>query len=293
MADSGSRTTIVLAVLSLAGVLGAAVINKWDVLFPPPSGTGPPAGSPSPTPATSPPPSRPDSPQSAPRRPSGDSLASRLPAAFTNLRHIDAAFEFEGACPGVASSGPQLYFVAGSLLVRYNVAARRFAQTVPIGTVLHDIPFSRIDAAYIDRWHYDGAPQLYLFSGTHYARYDLCAEQYEGTAAIDDGFHGLPFHTIDAAYVDEWHYGLTPQLYVFSGDKYARWDILKNSYEDSASIQAGYRGWHFGRVDAAFVEAWHSRASPQLYLLSSHTFARFDLMQDRLVTVDSTSRLRP
>lgn len=51
-----------------------------------------------------------------------------------------------------------------------------------------------------------GMPQLYLFSGSEYARYDILQNKYEGKASISQGYAGVPFSTIDAAYVDTWHY---------------------------------------------------------------------------------------
>lgn len=47
---------------------------------------------------------------------------------------------------------------------------------------------------------------------------------------------------VDAGYVDMWHYGEAPQLYVFSGTEYGRYDILQNRFMGRNAIAAGYPG---------------------------------------------------
>lgn len=41
------------------------------------------------------------------------------------------------------------------------------------------MPFSRIDASYVDIWSY-GSPQLYFFSGDWYGHYDIGGNQFMG-----------------------------------------------------------------------------------------------------------------
>jgi hypothetical protein len=102
-----------------------------------------------------------------------------------------------------------------------------------------------IDAAYVDTWHYNNTPQLYLISGSQYARYDILNNKFMGVNSIKNGYTGVPFTKIDATYVDTWHYNNTPQLYLFSGSQYARYDILNNKFMGVNSIKNGYTGVPF------------------------------------------------
>jgi hypothetical protein len=81
MADSGSRTTIIIAVLSLTGVLGAAVISNWDKIFPPSPDGRSQVGPPGLTPLPSSPSGGADSPKSVVEEPS-------CPKPFDNIRGL-------------------------------------------------------------------------------------------------------------------------------------------------------------------------------------------------------------
>ncbi|MDO3524487.1 hypothetical protein [Ralstonia pseudosolanacearum] len=80
MAESGSKTTIVVALISLVGVLGAAVIANWDKL------TANVTSQPQVTPSESPPVSAPKdvSPQQAVTRPPEDALLGHWISTFDN-----------------------------------------------------------------------------------------------------------------------------------------------------------------------------------------------------------------
>jgi hypothetical protein len=99
------------------------------------------------------------------------------------------------------------------------------------------------DACYIDTWFYT-SPQLYIFSGSQYARYDVKANRFEGANSIANGYPGVPFSKFDACYIDTWSYA-TPQLYIFSGSQYARYDVKANRFEGVNSIAKGYTGVPF------------------------------------------------
>ena len=105
-------------------------------------------------------------------------------------------------------------------------------------SLIAGIAYAGIDATYVDVWHYE-SPQLYLFSGNQYTRYDIIPNKSMGTNTISRGYPAVPFSKIDAAYVDIWHYK-TPQLYVFSGNQYARYDILSNTLMGINTISRGY-----------------------------------------------------
>jgi hypothetical protein len=172
-------------------------------------------------------------------------------------------------------STPQLYIFNGSQYARYDVLTNTFMGTNSITAGYAGVPFATIDAAYVDTWHYS-TPQLYLFSGTQYARYDILTNTFMGTNSITAGYAGVPFATIDAAYVDTWNYS-TPQLYLFNGTQYARYDILTNTFMGTNSIAAGYAGVPFATIDAAYVDTWHY-STPQLYLFSGDDYARYDIL---------------
>ncbi|NII25995.1 hypothetical protein HB364_12945 [Pseudoflavitalea sp. X16] len=139
-------------------------------------------------------------------------------------------------------STPQLYLFSGNQYARYDILTNTFMGTGPLSAYT-GVPFSSIDAAYVDTWHYS-TPQLYLFKGSQYARYDILTNTFMGTNSIAAGYAGVPFSSIDATYVDTWHYS-TPQLYLFSGNDYARYDILSNTFMGTNSISAGYAGVPF------------------------------------------------
>ncbi|MCW3462516.1 hypothetical protein [Chitinophaga nivalis] len=138
---------------------------------------------------------------------------------------------------------PQLYMFSGNQYARYDMKNNSFEGTTAI-TNFPNMPFTSVDAAYVDTWHYGGRPQLYLFSGNRYARYDILANTFEGTTSITN-FPNMPFTSVDAAYVDTWHYGGRPQLYLFSGGIYARYDIWANTYEGVNTVASGYAGSPF------------------------------------------------
>lgn len=138
---------------------------------------------------------------------------------------------------------PQLYLFSGTSYARYDILTNTYMGTNSIAAGYAGVPFSTIDAAYVDTVSYS-TPQLYLFNGTQYARYDILTNTYMGSNSIAAGYAGVPFSTIDAAYIDHWHYS-TPQLYLFNGDNYARYDVLTNTYMGSNSISAGYAGVPF------------------------------------------------
>jgi hypothetical protein len=172
-------------------------------------------------------------------------------------------------------STPQLYIFNNSQYARYDVLTNTFMGTNSIARGYAGVPFAAIDAAYIDTWHYS-TPQLYLFSGNQYARYDILTNTFMGTNSIASGYAGVPFATIDAAYVDTWHYS-TPQLYLFNGTSYARYDILTNTFMGTNSIANGYAGVPFATIDATYVDTWHY-STPQLYLFSGDNYARYDIL---------------
>ena len=142
---------------------------------------------------------------------------------------------------------------------------------------LRSITQGRFNGTYVDIWNYS-TPQLYIFKDTLYARYDVLTNTFMGTNSIAAGYAGVPFATIDAAYVDTWSYS-TPQLYLFSGTQYARYDILTNTFMGTNTIAAGYAGVPFSTIDATYVDTWHY-STPQLYLFSGDDYARYDILSN-------------
>ncbi|MCW3464980.1 hypothetical protein [Chitinophaga nivalis] len=138
---------------------------------------------------------------------------------------------------------PQLYIFSGNQYARYDIQTNTFKGVNTIAAGYAGVPFSSIDAAYVDTWHYP-TPQLYLFSGTQYARYDILTNTFKGVNSISAGYAGVPFSTFDGTYVDTWHYP-TPQLYIFRGNSYARYDILTNTFKGVNSTANGYAGIPF------------------------------------------------
>jgi hypothetical protein len=121
------------------------------------------------------------------------------------------------ASPHTASINGARYTTLSTVqsYARIDLTTNEFKGTNSIANGYPGVPFTTIDAAYVDQWHYNNTPQLYLFSGTQYARIDLTTNEFKGTNSIANGYPGVPFTTIDAAYVDQWHYNNTPQLYLF------------------------------------------------------------------------------
>ncbi|RBL89786.1 hypothetical protein [Chitinophaga flava] len=138
---------------------------------------------------------------------------------------------------------PQLYIFKGNQYARYDILTNTY-QGVNSLSAYAGVPFTSIDAAYVDTWNYP-TPQLMLFSGTQYARYDILTNTYKGVNNIASGYPGVPFSTFDATYVDTWNYP-TPQLYIFRGNQYARYDIPTNSYK-GVNTTAAYTGVPFCR----------------------------------------------
>ncbi|SHK74963.1 hypothetical protein SAMN05444266_10117 [Chitinophaga jiangningensis] len=133
------------------------------------------------------------------------------------------------------------------------------------------------DATYVDTWHY-ATPQLYIFKGTNYGRYDLTTHTYAGLNTIADGYKNVPFSTFDAVFVDVWSDSV-PKLMIFSGNKVAKFDILNNIYEGVDSISSRYPGLPFTSVDALFVDTvtTYYNKQPQLYIFSGTQYARIDM----------------
>ena len=138
---------------------------------------------------------------------------------------------------------PKLYLFRGNQYVRYDILTNTYEDINTIVKGYPNVPFSTIDAAYVDTWHYS-TPKLYLFKGSQYVRYDILTNTYEDINTIAKGYPGVPFTTIDASYVDTWHFS-TPKLYLFKGSQYVRYDILTNKYEDINTISKGYPGVPF------------------------------------------------
>jgi hypothetical protein len=138
---------------------------------------------------------------------------------------------------------PQLYIFKGNQYARYDIQTNTYQGLNSITNGYPGVPFSTIDAAYVDTWHY-ATPQLYLFSGNQYARYDILTNTFKGVNSITNGYPGVPFSSFDATYVDTWHYP-TPQLYIFNGSQYARYDILTNTFKGVNSNANGYPGVPF------------------------------------------------
>lgn len=114
------RTQIILALISLVGVLGAAMFTNWDKLFPPDPGTKPPQGY---TPVTSPEPS--------PTPPAG----SGFRVVEVRLRADPSSYT--GHCPVRIRFSGRISVVGGSGTVSYRFL-RNDGASAPIQTLRFD-----------------------------------------------------------------------------------------------------------------------------------------------------------
>ena len=194
---------------------------------------------------------------------------SGVQAAYVDVRHYQT---------------PQLYLFKDTHYERYDLFASMSIGLNKITKGYPGIAFETIDAAYVDARNSE-SPQLYLFSGVRYCRYDIRANKMVGVNTIKNGYPGLPFKTIDAAYVDSRNLG-KPKLYLFSGSRYARYDILNDRYEGSNDIAKGYPGVTFKFIDAAYVDV-SKPEGPQLYLFSGSNYARYDIRTDRIIEINT------
>ncbi|HRH03131.1 MAG TPA: hypothetical protein PLN13_04800 [Bacteroidia bacterium] len=185
---------------------------------------------------------------------------------------------------------PQLYIFNGTQYARYDVKANKFEGVNDIAKGYPAVPFSNFDAGYIDTWSY-ATPQLYIFNGTQYARYDVKANKFEGVNDIAKGYPGVPFSKFDACYIDTWSYA-TPQLYIFNGTQYARYDVKANKYEGVNDISKGYPGVPFSKFDACYIDTW-SYATPQLYIFNGSKYARYDVKANKFEGVNDISKGYP
>ena len=182
---------------------------------------------------------------------------------------------------------PQLYLFKDTHYERYDLFASMSIGLNKITKGYPGITFETIDAAYVDARNSE-SPQLYLFSGVRYCRYDIRANKMVGVNTIKNGYPGLPFKTIDAAYVDSRNLG-KPKLYLFSGSRYARYDILNDRYKGSNDIAKGYPGVTFKFIDAAYVDV-SKPEGPQLYLFSGSNYARYDICTDKIIEINTNSK---
>lgn len=179
---------------------------------------------------------------------------------------------------------PQLYMIGGSSYARWDVKSNTYEGANDLSSGYPGVPFDSFDTTYVDTWSYS-TPQLYIFHGDSYARYDIRSNQFMGVNTIAAGYPGVPFPEFDATYVDTWSYP-TPQLYIFHGDSYARYDIKANQFMGVNTIAAGYPGVPFSEFGATYVDTW-SYATPQLYIFRGGRYARYDIKANRFMGVNS------
>ncbi|MFY0255070.1 hypothetical protein ACDQ55_14065 [Chitinophaga sp. 30R24] len=182
---------------------------------------------------------------------------------------------------------PLITFVISGVMLTSVLSCEKTGLTTHVDThspnqqtsdeVRPNLAGGHFNATYIDTIHY-ATPQLYIFNGIQYARYDVLTNTYKGINTIANGYPGVPFTSFDASYVDIWHYGNTAQLYIFSGDQYARYDMTTNQYKGVNSIADGYPGVPFTSIDASYVDVYGYPGHPKLYLFSNSQYARYDIL---------------
>lgn len=82
------------------------------------------------------------------------------------------------------------------------------------------------------------------------------------------GWYGIPFSKVDAAL--NYPEG---RCYIFSGDKYVRWDHDGEAYLTPKSIQNNWEGVSFSKIDAAFY--W--KPNNKVYFFSGSKYIRYDV----------------
>ena len=179
---------------------------------------------------------------------------------------------------------PHLYIFNGAQYAVYDLKANQYKGANGLAKGYKGIPFSEIDATYVDTWSYP-TPQQYIFSGSQYVRYDIKSGAFSGVVSIQNGYKGLPFGKIDAVYVETTNYP-TPHLYFYSGSQYAVYDLKANKYKGVNSLTKGYAGIPFSKIDATYVDTW-SYPSPQQYIFSGTKYVRYDLKSGAFSGVNS------
>ena len=136
--------------------------------------------------------------------------------------------------------------------------------------------YSRIEAAFRGTHIHDadGNPmprKLFFFQGTHFVRYDVDTQQVDqGPTRIAEGWPGVPFESIDAVLSVN-----SESIYLFSGDKYVRYNGVKNRMDEGypASVHERWIGVTFDRIDAALY-AGHGKC----YFFSGTRYIRYDIV---------------
>lgn len=114
---------------------------------------------------------------------------------------------------------------------------------------------SNMDRAFIS--------QIYPFNNTNTV--------YPSSLAL--GWYGIPFSKIDAAV--NYPGG---RSYLFSGDKYVRWDHDNTAHLTPKSIQANWEGVPFDKIDAAFYWAPNNK----VYFFSGSQYVRYDVESEKV-----------
>ncbi|NML40361.1 hypothetical protein HHL17_24400 [Chitinophaga sp. G-6-1-13] len=213
----------------------------------------------------------------------------------TETATVKAVVNAAGACLSAPfvdtwqTGSPIMYVTHGTSYVKYDLISLASMGSNQLSYGFPGIPFTTFDASFVDTWQNPGSPQLYVFSGNQYARYDLKTNAYMGVNTIVNGFPGVPFTSIDAAFVDTWQIPGSPQLYIFSGTQYALYDLKTNTYKGSNSIVSGFAGVPFTTFDAVYVDTWQIPGSPQLYIFKGNQYARYDLKTNTYKGMNSTA----
>ncbi|MBC9909007.1 hypothetical protein [Chitinophaga varians] len=214
------------------------------------------------------------------------------PAGTSNVKAVVNA---AGACLSAPfvdtwqTGSPIMYVAHGTSYMKYDLISLSPLGTNQLSYGFPGIPFSTFDASFVDTWQVPGSPLLYVFSGSQYARYDLKSSTYQGVNSIAYGFPGIPFSSIDAAFVDTWQIPGSPQLYVFSGTQYALYDLKTNTYKGVNNIVNGFAGVPFATFDAVYVDTWQIPGYPQLYIFKGNQYARYDLKTSTYKGMNSTA----
>gem|GEM_PF-5046274 len=138
---------------------------------------------------------------------------------------------------------PKLIIFSGKQVARYDIKSNTYLGLDSISHAYPGVTFTSIDAAYVDTVTYS-TPQLYLFSGTQYARVDIPTNAFKGITDIASHYPGVPFSTFSATYVSTW-FSTTNKLIIFSGTQHATYDIKANRFEGVTSNSADYPGVPF------------------------------------------------
>ena len=171
-------------------------------------------------------------------------------------------------------SAPKLHIFKGTKYSVFDKNAGTFEKDIEIANGYPGLPFKTIDACYVDTISYP-TPQLYIFSGTKYARWDLKENKFKGVNDIARGYPGVPFLSFDACYIDYWSYS-SPQVYIFSGKKYARFDTKTGKCEGINDVSKGFPSVPYQVFDDILLDNW-TYPNPKIYIFNGIDYYMYDL----------------